>query len=93
MQTRVIGEICGTLLLRSYNSRVVIRLCGNVLVTLDPVDNQLAHFGAGAIDDRRIFVHREATTSLTVGVLPRPICSWAVSPLLYALLVRRQEIR
>ena len=34
----------------------------------------------------------KAATSLTVGVLPRPIFSWAVSPLLYALLVRRNEI-
>jgi hypothetical protein len=44
---------------------VVVWFPGNVLVLLDPVDDQLAHFFAGAVDDRRGLVHGEAPPPLT----------------------------
>src|SRR2546426_9672197 len=59
----------GSDLLHSDNPPVIIRFGGNVLFSLDPVDNQLAHFFARTIDDRRVPVHREAAAAVDAIVV------------------------
>src|SRR5262249_19497693 len=57
------------LLLRTHNAPVVVGLCRHRLVLLNPIDYQLAHFGTGPIDDRRLLVHRETAAALHAVVV------------------------
>ena len=53
-----------TLLGRGENPPIVGRLRRNVVVALDPVDDQVADFRTGAINDRRIFIHRVTAAAI-----------------------------
>ena len=55
-------EKCG--LGRGENPPVVVRLGRNIVVALDPVDDQVADFRAGAVNDRCVLIHRVAAAAI-----------------------------